>query len=315
MVNNNEKLIKDQLELASKLIFQTADESFIGRNALTAIETGDIMIHKSGSPLTQIANNSHDITALQNSQSNWKNQGMDISGTPEAMRGTTMPSGTPAVLVQQLAAEAASLFSLMVQNKGLAIEEMMRRFILPYLAKQMNNNDEIASTLANEDIQKIDAMYIPNEAIRRHNAMNKAAILQGGTPSPYDPRIAQKAVQDQLAQHGNQRFFAPGDVSWKELFKDFKARCEVEVTSEDHDKRSLLTSLSTVFTSLVQMGDVVNARLVLGKIMEETGVLSPTELSQIQSAPMPQPNSTPSAPVAGAAGGGSGTGALVPQPA
>ncbi len=63
MVNHSVKAIKDQLDLASKLIFQTSDPAFVGQNVLEAIESGDILIHSANQPLTQIANNSHDITA------------------------------------------------------------------------------------------------------------------------------------------------------------------------------------------------------------------------------------------------------------
>ena len=63
---HSQKLIKDQLDLASKLIFQTSDGNFAGRNALTAIESGDILIHAINEPITQANNASHDITSLQN---------------------------------------------------------------------------------------------------------------------------------------------------------------------------------------------------------------------------------------------------------
>jgi len=59
MVNHSVKAIKDQLDLASKLIFQTADGNFVGQNALFAIESGDILVHELNKPLTQVNNNSH----------------------------------------------------------------------------------------------------------------------------------------------------------------------------------------------------------------------------------------------------------------
>ena len=60
MVNHGAKAIKDQLDLANKLVFQTADAAFVGRNVLTAVQNGDILIHKENMPLTQFNNNSHD---------------------------------------------------------------------------------------------------------------------------------------------------------------------------------------------------------------------------------------------------------------
>lgn len=291
-VNHNEKAIRDQLDLASKLIFQTADETFVGKNALTSIEQGDILRHQPNMPLTQVANNSHDITALQNDQTNWKNQGMETTSTPDALRGNTMPSGTPAILAEQLAQQSSSLFEIMTENKGLYIEEMMTRFILPFLDKKMDTSEEIMATLSNEGIKEIDEMYIPNEAVRRYNEYAKETILSGGIPSPYNPQEAQQQVMDELKPMGNKRSFKPSDiptVTWKKLFAGFKKRAEVEVTNEMHDKRTLLSDLNATLANVVKMGDVQNARLVLGKILEETSVMSPNELAQIQSAPQPLP--------------------------
>ena len=264
----------------------------MGKNALTSIEQGDILRHQPNMPLTQVANNSHDITALQNDQTNWKGQGMEVTSTPDALRGNTMPSGTPAILAEQLAQQSSSLFEIMTENKGLAIEEMMTRFILPFLDKKMDTSEEIMATLSNEGIKEIDEMYIPNEAIRRYNEYAKETILSGGVPSPYSPQEAQQQVMNELKPMGNKRSFKPSDiptVTWKKLFAGFKKRAEVEVTNEMHDKRTLLSDLNATLANVVKMGDVQNARLVLGKILEETSVMSPNELAQIQSAPQPLP--------------------------
>ena len=50
MMNHTAKNIKDQLDVASKLIFQTSDGNYVGRNVLSAIEQGDILIHQVNEP-------------------------------------------------------------------------------------------------------------------------------------------------------------------------------------------------------------------------------------------------------------------------
>ncbi len=117
MTNHTAKSVKDQLDLASKLIFQTSDDTFIGQNALHSIETGDIMVHADNKPLTQIANNSHDISALQSYGQQWETLAKEISSTPDAIRGDTMPSGTAYRSVAIQNRESHSLFELMTENK------------------------------------------------------------------------------------------------------------------------------------------------------------------------------------------------------
>ena len=299
MVNHTAKQIKDQLDLASKLFFQTADETFVGRNVITDIEHGFIAVHKPNMPITRVQNDSHDISALQNSITMWQSNGMDVTNTPEAQRGTNQPANTPALLVQNLVQQSQSLFEEMTINRGLSIEEMGRRFIGPFITKRLKKmgRKEVAAILTDAGIKEIDSLYVPNKAIQNYNNDTIETILNHNPldpnspqPTPYTPEVQaqyEQGVKSQLQPLGNQRFFKPDEVDWSVYFEDFEKNCEWEVTNENHDKQTLLASLGTVLTSLVQMGDVQNARLVLSKIMIESNAMNASELSQLNSAPLP----------------------------
>lgn len=309
MVNHNEKNIKDQLDLASKLIFQTSDPAYSGRNT-NNLDTGSILYHEINQPLTQLANNSHDIASLSNSGQNWKNQAAEATSTPDAMRGNTMPSQTAARQVEALQQESHSLFELMTENKGLDIEKMWRMFVIPHIKTQLDTTDEIVATLDDYNIKEIDQLYIPNEAKRRMNERFKKEMFKLASSgindnSPFliqsDPQAAQAQIQDELKSLGNQRFFKPSDLddkTWKEVFKDFEWEVEVEVTSEAHDKQATLLTLTTVLKEIASMGDIATAKTVLNKILEETGVFSPMELSSQSQTAAPtasiSPNQLPS---------------------
>lgn len=122
MVNHSQKQIKDQLDLTSKIIFQTSDGAFVGQNMLSSIENGDILKHEINQPLTRLADNA-DITALQAYKADWQNVANQINGISESMQGESAPSGTAWRLVQAQLQESHSLFELMTENKGLAITE------------------------------------------------------------------------------------------------------------------------------------------------------------------------------------------------
>ncbi len=300
MVNHNEKAIKDQLELASKLIFQTSDPAYQGKNTGN-LDTGSILYHEPNQPLTQLANNSHDIVSLMNSKQNWISNGNETVSAQDAIKGNTMPSGTAARQVEALQQESHSLFELMTENKGLAIEEIWREFIIPHIKKNLDTKDEIMATLDDMNIKQIDAIYLPNQAKRIENERIKREMFklaQSGLddnvpfPAPADIEGTQRQLTEEMKQFGNQRYFKPSEMdnkTWKELFKDFDWGIEVEVTNEQTDKMANLTTLTTVLGQLASLGDVENARMVLSKILEETGTFSPMELVAISSAPVPSP--------------------------
>lgn len=293
MVNHSVKSIKDQLDLASKLIFQTADANFVGRNVLSAIENGDILVHKDNSPLTQVANNSHDITSLQNFATQWMALGRDVTSTPEAARGITPPSGIAMGTVQLVTAQGLSLFEIMLENKGLGLERKLRERIIPNLKKKMDTTEEISATLDSVGITQLDSMYVPNEAIRINNKVIKADILSGKVAENLDMNALQNSIQEGLNANGSQRFIKPSDIptkTWKEVFKDFEFEVEVDITGENQDKQAVLQTLNMILQTIASNPAVLqdpNARMIFNKILEEVGNISPIELSQFKQ-PTPQ---------------------------
>jgi hypothetical protein len=303
MVNHTAKSIKDQLDLASKLIYQTADSNFVGMNVLSAIDNGTILVHSSESQgLTQLNNGSHDITSLQNYGSQWQMLAKEITSTPDAISGNTMPSGTAYRQVAILNQESHSLFEIMTENKGLAIEDMMRRFVIPFLKKKMDTSEEIAATLDSQGIAQLDAMYVPGEAIRRHNAKVAYEAINRLPVTGLDIGAEQKKVQDELSSFGNQRFIKPSripTVTWKEILKDLEWEVEVEVTDEQSDKEAVLTTLTTVMQTIANNPTVLQdptMKMIFNKILEATGQVSAIELAQ--QPPQPQPSMQPNQPQA-----------------
>lgn len=294
MANHTVKNTKDVLDLSSRLIFQTADEKFLARNVLTEIETGDIFVHKDNMPITRIANDKPDVAALMNFQQMWQNLGTEITSTPDALRGNTMPSGTPFSLGAFLGGQANSLFEIMTENKGLHVEQMMRKFVIPNLKKQLKNADEISGILDDAGVTEIDAIYIPKEAVRRFNERSTEQILNGETPDVFDREIEEAGIRESLGQLGNKRFFKPdelGKKTWSELLSDFQwENIKVEVTNENVDKGVILQTLSSVLQTIASNPAILqdpNAKTVFAAILNETGAISPIQLSQ--GAPQAQP--------------------------
>lgn len=284
MANHTMKAWKDQLDLASKLIFQTADANFVGKNVLSNLQTGDILIHSDNKPVTQFPNAGHDVSNLQSFLSQWQNLGREMTATPEAARGTNPPSGQPLGTTQLLAAQSLSLFEVMTENKGMALEVMLREYIIPFIKNGLNNKDEVMSILDDHNLKEIDQMYVPRAAIKRFNQRTKELMLAGKLDQiqPFDQMGEESAVKNDLSQLGNKRPLAPGDVTWSEAFKDLEWEVDVQITSEAIDKQAVLTTLSTMLQTIASNPAILqdpNAKLLFNKTLLQTGVVSPIELS------------------------------------
>lgn len=297
MQNHAIKVTKDQLDLASLMIFQTSDGSFVGQNVLNAMQNGDIVIHKTNEALTLLNNDkSPNLDSLQNFRETWKRLAMEIGGVSESMLGINPPSGQAWRATNDLLQENHSLFELMAENKALALEEMLREFIIPHLKKQMDTSKEVAAILSAHDIEKLDAKYVKNYAVQKTNAAVKEMLLSGKHVTPeLQDKITQKFEQDaktNLEAMGTQRFFKPSEIpdeTWKDLFKDLEWEVEVDASSENIDRDAMQT-LNTVFTTIAQNPNVLanpTARLAFNKMLERTGVVSPIEIQDLPPAPQP----------------------------
>lgn len=295
MTNHSQKLIKDQLDLASKILYQTSDESFVGRNATNAMETGDILIHADGKPLTNVANGSADTSALQNASMQWYNLSLQLSSTPEAMRGETPASGT-AYRTQQLATnEAHSLFEEMGKNKDIALKEIFREFIIPFIKGKMDTTEEISAILDDNDIKKIDNKFVKNSVNRKVNDKIIDMVLNQDkevTKEEQDvmTQDSQNEMQANLSELGNQRFFKPSDidsVTWKDSINDFEWQVEIDTPSDQKDINLAMETLQTMFTTLAnpvtaQFAQSEVGKFLMNKIMTLTGTISPLEIADIQ---------------------------------
>ncbi len=204
-----------------------------------------------------------------------------------------MPSGTPYSLGALLSQQAGSLFEIMVENKGLYLEQMLRKFIIPHLKTKLDTTDEIVAVLEDYDLKKIDALYIPNAAIKNYNERTKNQILNGQPPEMFNKIAEESKVTEVLSTMGNMRIFSPDKVTWKEVFKDIEWEVEVGITNEPADKQAVMTSLTTVLQTIASNPMVLqdpNMKMILGKILSFTGIISPVELSTMSAQPSPLPS-------------------------
>lgn len=299
MSNHSMKAWKDNMDLASKMVFQTSDGNFVGRNVLNAIENGQILIHKENMPLTKLANDEYDLSNIQGFQNAWRMVSSELTSTPDAIRGNTLPSGTPYSLAAYQGAQANSLFEIMTENKGLALIEMIKDYVITHIKKQLKNKKEIVAILDDAGIREIDSMFVPKAAIRNFNRKAVESVISAlenddlsQVPSPYQKDIEESKVAQELAQYGNKRFFTPDEydeLEWDEVFKDFEwDNLRIEVTNEQADKQAILQTLASLYTVAAQT-DPVAANVILGKVLTETGIVSPLEVSTLSARPAQSP--------------------------
>lgn len=301
--------MKDQLDVASKLIFQTSDPNYVNQNALASIEQGDILTHAVNQPLTQLNNGSHDITTQQSFGQMWKSLSNEIVGISESMLGQNAPSGTPWRATDALLQENHSLFELMTENKGLHIEDMFRTYVIPHLKKKLNTSKEIASVLAEHDITSVDGKYIKANVDKIVSRELVKKVLADEEPTPEEQAAltqgAEQGIKGSLSELGNTRFFKPSELdnkTWKMVLDGIEWELEVDVTGEGSNAKDDMTTLTTVFQTIANPAtagvlQTPAGKLLFNRILQKAGSVSPLELSVMPPAqPQMQPQDTQAMP-------------------
>ncbi len=299
MENHSILAQKKQLDLASKLFFQTSDPKYVSVNVINDIENGDILHHTLNQPLTQVNNGSHDISSLQNFSAYWKSRGNETVGISEAMLGASAKSGTAWRQTKALLNESYNLFKLMTQNKSNSLKMMFREDIIPFIKEtELNNSKEIEVILDAYDIKQFDTKYLTAEANRRFNdSVIESALTDKDMPMM---EAVQAQVQGELNDMGDKRFLKPSEVPnvvWKEMLKDIEWELDIDITGEAKDTQEAMATLNTALQTVMIPGYAQNeeAKMIVAKILGMTGVISPLELTGIQGQPAqaPQPAQVP----------------------
>ncbi len=283
MINDAMKKAKDQLDLSSKMIQQTSDDTFLGRNITTDVDVGSILITKENQGLLPVnlgqSNLPHIISFLQT----WQAGARDVASIHEAITGEQPPSGTPYRLQALLNTEARGLFNLMRQNKGLYLEEIMKKYVLPHFKKQLKTTEDLIALLDNEELENFDNLSLP----ARLESELMARLFQDHIPSGEELMMA---VEEQNNIMGNTRIIKPSrdkNKTWKDYFKDFDMDAiQVEITGENRDKQAIVSNLYAIFQQMMtapQMFSPKDIKKVFDRLLDEIGMgmIGPLQISGI----------------------------------
>lgn len=303
-VNEDEKMMRDQLLIASKIFFQGSDPDMAGSNFFSNVDNGEYLHHKPNEPMTRVST-TPDIGAMQGHQNSTLQHANMVNGIADAMISQAK-SGTAWRQTQAELQEAHSLFELMTETKGLYLKEIWNEYLLDFFKKQLKNNKAISKILEAHEIKQIDSKYLPAEVNRRVEKRKKDTILSGEIydPSQEQADVAQVSaeVQGELSAMGNQRFIQPDKENWAKEFEDLDWDLELDVTGESKDVQATMATLNTALTFVASlqgrpMSD--DERFMFNELLKVSGTISPLQLSLNQSVPTPPQSNQPQPMMAG----------------
>lgn len=240
----NDSIIQEQstMELAGKVIVQSASKKYAGRNVLTEIDQGQILEHEDNKPFTRIDLTPSSLPVWQTLVQRWGQQFDRSSSITDALRGETPPSGQAYRLQALVTQASASQFDYRREAKGIFISEIFYDWVIPHLIKKLNKGGEYGAEFSKEELDRIDEMFV-NSMVMDELAKIKES---NGMVDPMQIDEITSNALNKMGKGGANRYLQVP----KGFFDKIRTKIRVDLTGEQKNKMAQLESLANIFNQI-----------------------------------------------------------------
>lgn len=281
--------IKDMLDIASKVIFQTTDPAFANRNKTNNLDNGEILVVGEGKNIAQINTQPVNINLFENSIKQWELHAQQMGSANESIMGESPTSGTPFKLQELVTAESHSLHEYRKGKLATFLDEVYRDWEIPHITREIIKGQEFLAELDLDELQSVAESLATCEA----NKFIKASLLQGKMVSQVQIDENKEFIKEIFNKGGNKKFL--------EIFKDEMKSAPVDVYVNIAGKQKdlagrtdkLVNILRQIISAPQMLQDPVFAKL-FNQIIEASG-LEPVDFTSMKIQPPAQDQLNPKA--------------------
>ncbi len=254
------------MEISQLHLFQTRDSSIV-RNVLTDLQSGDLMISKSGIEPIQNGQGRFPESEFKNEEESYHNQTDKLSFAYEALRGDTGDASTPLGTTQIAVAQGTSVFAFKKENLALFLQEYFNDLVLPQLMKDLNADHIMRFTGNTQELQKLDDAASEVYA----NDYVKQEILKGNSMTKDMFDLAKQKATAEYQKMGENRFLKIKDA----FYDDAEFEFDFLVTDEQADPAKMATNIQAVIGEVAQNPQILTdprLKLLFYRLCEQLGI-------------------------------------------
>jgi len=286
-VNYSEIQQKEMLDIASKVLFQTADPAYTTKNKTKNALTGQVFYHEENKPLSQIQVNPINVQFFEKKVDMWNMQAKTVSASFDSISGEEAKSGTPFRLGLMQNQEAHSLHLYRKEKLGLFLQTVYRDWILPYFAKDLQKPQKFLSELSLEELQHVMEQVITNA----QNEVIKEKMFNMDSEDVTQEKLdAIAKMTRENWSSGNKKFIE----IFADEFKDMPIDVEIIITGEAKNNAFVAEKLSAIFAQIAQNPAILDNPMMerlFNEILEASGV-SPMQFATMKSGASNTPTQT-----------------------
>lgn len=294
--NYGEIIKKGMLDAASKIIYQTTDQSFKQRNKILNLENQEVLVMENGTTLSQVQNGTPNMALFERAVAEWQVNAQTIGSAQDAILGDNPASGTPFKLQDLVVTEAHGLHDYRRGKISTFFVSIYRDWVLPYITSDITKGKTFLAELSLDELQQVADAVVECQI----EDIIKAKILAGEEIDPQDMENVKQKARENFMKQGNSRFLEIFDNE----MKDVPLSVKVNIAGKQKDINKITDKLVNIFRQIIANPAVLDdprmAKL-FSQIIEYSG-LSPIDFGftipkpQQQQQQVVQPNQKPAIP-------------------
>lgn len=243
---------------SSKKIFQSPDDT-LAKNLIRDVKDGEVLRIMPNGNITQVDSASRNMGEFASTETVWEDNSNQKSFTYEVATGESMPSGTPFRMGVVLSNAVSSHFGLKKEKLGLFLKRVVFEQVFEIFKKENKDEHKVlvfSGEKGMEDLKKVVVELEMNKAIDEWIMSDKPM------PNFEDLRAT---IEETITGQDIIEVLIPDRI-----YDDAKVKMQLSITGEEINVDTKIATYTTLYQSLVQMGDP-RAEQVLEKLMSLTG--------------------------------------------
>ena len=295
--NRGVQQYKRSMDFASTHVLQSASKNLKGKNVLTEMKTGSILMHDEGKAISGVDMSPQALNHLDGYLAQWQGIVDRATGTNAIAtgQGEKLPSSLTYRLGAILDQNSQSAFDLRREEFDIFLNEIYTERIIPFFIKQVKKEKELKLKFNPEEIKKLDKdvqVYKADKQILDNyfnGVYSNLPPMQKFMAMDADRAGIMEGIDMLLKRSQNRRTITDFPEGYWEQVAD---KLYVTVSNERRKKGVVLESLNNVMIQYLQYKPQLDAdpeaRKLFNQIVETAG-LDPVDFSNAGEQPPQQP--------------------------
>lgn len=293
--NYSEIQIREMLDQAALVIWQTSDGNLANQYRMNEIEKGHILTHEDGKPLSMARSDAINIERFLKMTERWEQNARTIGSASDPQLGLNPVSGTPLGTTEIVTDQGIGIHEYRQGKMATFVGEIYTDWVLPHLVTEMNKGQRFREELTVKELREVAEAVTTNVS----NAKIKEKLISGDIPTDEEIQLFRDITKQSFLKQGTKRFFE----LVKEELSDLPVVVQVSIKGKQKNLALMVSKLNAIFRGVFAnpailqdegMSDLFN------QILESAG-LSPINFSSLsrpvdneeEQVPAPEPAPVP----------------------